>query len=132
MQDRGSASTELVLVTPLLVLLLLVAVAVGHMATARLDADDAAHQAARAASLARTPTSARRQAQAVAAAALAGAGPSCSQFAVSTDVGSLQPGGVVRVRVSCTAALATAGLPAHVTVTKTASSVVDTFRGDGG
>ncbi|MGW1286421.1 TadE/TadG family type IV pilus assembly protein, partial [Streptomyces sp. NPDC002586] len=44
--DSGSAAIELVLATPLLILLALVAVAFGKLAGARLDADEAAHQAA--------------------------------------------------------------------------------------
>nr|WP_168517072.1 TadE/TadG family type IV pilus assembly protein [Streptomyces sp. S1D4-11]QIZ01506.1 hypothetical protein HEP87_11165 [Streptomyces sp. S1D4-11] len=60
-QDAGSATTELVLVTPLLILLALVAVAFGKLVGARLDADEAAHQAARAASLARSADEARAE-----------------------------------------------------------------------
>jgi Flp pilus assembly protein TadG len=127
--DHGSASTELVIVTPLLVLLLLVAVSLGRMASARLRVDDAAHQAARAASLARTPTAAREAARSAAASALGDARVSCRNFTVTTDVGRLHPGGVVRVRVACTAVLTGAGLPGQVTVAKTATSVVDTYRG---
>ncbi|MEU8352452.1 TadE/TadG family type IV pilus assembly protein [Streptomyces sp. NPDC048845] len=48
-RQRGSAAVELVLVTPLLVLLLLVVVALGLLVDARLVVTDAAHQAARAA-----------------------------------------------------------------------------------
>lgn len=55
-RDYGSATTELVLVTPLLILLALVAVAFGKLVGARLDADEAAHQAARAASWRAPPT----------------------------------------------------------------------------
>jgi Flp pilus assembly protein TadG len=116
-------------VTPLLVLLLLVAVSLGRMASARLRIEDAAHQAARAASLARTPTAAHDAARSAAASALGDAGDSCKNFTVSADVGELRAGGVVRVRVACTAELTGAGLPGQVTVARTATSVVDTYRG---
>jgi Flp pilus assembly protein TadG len=127
--DHGSASTELVLVTPLLVLVLLVAVALGRMASARLRVDDAAHQAARAASLARTADDAQRRAQTTARAALTTSGASCAHFTVTADVGAMTPGTVVRVSVACTANLGVSALPAHVTVTRNALSVIDSFRG---
>ncbi len=129
--DRGTASTELVVLTPLLVLVLLVAVALGRMASARLKVDDAAHQAARAASLARTAGEARRQAHTAAVRALAASGASCAHFTVSAEVGAIAPGGVVRVKVACAANLGVSGLPAHITVTRTAVSVIDTYRGTG-
>ena len=76
-RERGSAAAELVLVTPLLFLLLLFAVAAGRLVQARLDVDSAAQQAARAASLARTPAAASAQATQVAQAALAGQSVTC-------------------------------------------------------
>ncbi|WP_431953433.1 TadE/TadG family type IV pilus assembly protein [Actinacidiphila sp. bgisy167] len=127
--EHGSAATELVVVTPLLVLLLLVAVSLGRMAAARLKVDDAAHQAARAASLARSPATAQQAAHATAEAALHSAGASCARVATTAQVGRLAPGGTVRVRVACTAALVGSGLPGQLTVATTASSVVDTYRG---
>ncbi len=127
--DRGSASTELVLAAPLLVLVLLVAVALGRMASARLRVDDAAHQAARAASLARTASDAQQRAQTTARAALAASGASCAHYTVTADVGAMTPGTVVRVSVACTANLGVSALPAHVTVTRSAVSVIDSYRG---
>ncbi|WP_433214689.1 TadE/TadG family type IV pilus assembly protein [Microtetraspora malaysiensis] len=56
--DKGSATAELVLLTPLLMLVALFAVATGRLVAARLEVNDAAHQAARAASIARTPSAA--------------------------------------------------------------------------
>ena len=49
---RGSASLELVLVTPVVLLLLLFVVCAGRLAEARADVDRAARDAARAASIA--------------------------------------------------------------------------------
>ncbi|MDI5974027.1 TadE/TadG family type IV pilus assembly protein [Streptomyces sp. SL13] len=127
--DGGSAATELVLVTPLLVLLLLVAVAFGRGVSARLRVNDAAHQAARAATLSRTAAQAQRQARTAALASLGASGASCARLAVTTAVGMFAPGGVVRVSVACTADLGVSGLPAHVVITRTAVSVVDLYRG---
>jgi Flp pilus assembly protein TadG len=130
-REEGSAATELVVVTPLLVLVLLVVVALGRLATARLRVDDAAHQAARAATLARSADQARQQAGAAAKAALSASTPSCAHSTVRTDTGVFAPGGVVRVTVACAAMLGVTGLPGHVTITRTAVSVIDSHRGAG-
>ncbi|WP_257156007.1 TadE/TadG family type IV pilus assembly protein [Streptomyces sp. Ru87] len=130
-RQRGSAAVELVLVTPLLVLLLLVVVALGLLVDARLVVTDAAHQAARAASLARTETAARLQAQRAAGAALREAGAACTTPRVRLSTDGLAPGTTVTAHVSCTAdlsGLTRTGLPGHVTLTGTAFSVIDTFR----
>ncbi|MGW2055894.1 TadE/TadG family type IV pilus assembly protein [Streptomyces sp. NPDC001840] len=122
---------ELVLVTPLLVLVLLVVVAFGLLVDARLVVADAAHQAARAASLARTHKDARAQAERVAKEALGEAGASCTAPSVRLTTGGLNPGATVTARVSCTADLGdltSTGLPGHVPLVGTAFSVVDTFR----
>ncbi len=55
-RERGSAAVELVLATPVLVALMLLAVAGGRLASARGEVDAAARDAARAASIGRTPT----------------------------------------------------------------------------
>ncbi|MET9293083.1 TadE family protein [Streptomyces sp. NPDC003077] len=128
-RDRGAATTELVLLTPLLIAFLLVAVAFGRLATARLRVGDAAYQAARSASLARSAEEARRYAHAAAERALALTGASCAHFTVTADVGALLPGGTARVKVACTADLGLTGLPAHLTVSRTALSVIDSYRG---
>ncbi|AOR36965.1 pilus assembly protein TadE [Streptomyces fodineus] len=122
---------ELVLVTPLLVLVFLVVVAFGLLADARLVVADAAHQAARAASLARTDKDAHAQAERAAGEALREAGASCRRPSVRLATGGLTPGATVTARISCTADLGRlthTGLPGHVTLADTAFSVVDTFR----
>ena len=53
--ERGAVATELVLLTPLLIVMLLFVVALGRLAGARINVDGAAAQAARAASIATTP-----------------------------------------------------------------------------
>lgn len=129
--ERGSAAVELVLVTPLLVLVFLVVVAFGLLADVRLVVADAAHQAARAASLARTDKDAHTQAERAADAAVREAGASCTRPSVRLATGGLTPGATVTARVSCTADLGHlthTGPPGHVTLADTAFSVVDTFR----
>ncbi len=130
--DRGSASVELVLVTPLLMLVLLIVVALGRLADARLVVADAAHQAARAASLERSERAARTQAGRAAATALKEAGATCRRPSVTVTTGGLTPGTNVSARVSCTADLGDltfTGMPGRVPLVGTAVSAVDSYRG---
>ncbi|MDI2127141.1 TadE/TadG family type IV pilus assembly protein [Yinghuangia seranimata] len=123
---------ELVLLAPVLVLLLLFVVTVGRFASARGLVDDAAHQAARAASLTRSPSAADQAARDAARRALDGAGVSCSSLAVAVDTAGFAPGAHVRVTVSCTVSLSemgALGVPGHRTLTGQASSVLDQHRG---
>ena len=129
--ERGSVTVELVLLTPLLILLLLFVVALGRLSGARLDVDGAAAQAARAASIARDPTTATAMAQQTATAALGSDHVTCAQLTVNTDTSQFAPGGSVAVTVTCHVALSDLTglrLPASESVTSTASSVVDTYR----
>ena len=132
-RERGSAAAELVLVTPLLILFLLFAVAAGRLVQGKLDVDSAAQQAARAASEARTPQAAGAQAQQVAQAALAGQPVSCDPAVITPDLGDFVPGGEVTVTVTCTVRLSDLSLlhiPGSETITATFTSPVDTYRGD--
>ncbi len=129
--ERGSVTAELVLLTPLLILLLLFVVALGRLSGARLDVDGAAAQAARAASIARDPTTAAAMATQTATAALGSDGVTCGHLTVSIDTGQFAPGGSVAVTVTCHVALSDLSglrLPASESVTSTASSVIDTYR----
>jgi Flp pilus assembly protein TadG len=131
-RDRGSAAAELVLITPVLILLLLFAVAAGRLVQARLEVDSAARQAARAASLARDPATAAAAAVATAQAALAGQGITCSPVSVSPDTGNFTPGGQVSVQVSCTihlSDLALLHIPGAETLSSTFTSPIDVYRG---
>lgn len=134
-RDRGAAAVELVLVTPLMVVLLLFVVAAGRMVQASLEVGSAAQQAARAASLARDPSAAVGDAEAVARSALGGQSMTCKPMSVSPDTGDFVPGGEISVRVSCTvdlSDLALLDIPGAQTVTATADSPIDVYRGDVG
>jgi Flp pilus assembly protein TadG len=129
--ERGSVTAEAVLIAPVLVMLLVfVAVVVHRGVDARLRLDDAAHQAARAASLQRTPAAAGTAADATASSALARAGLVCRDAAVTTST-SARPGSTVVVSVHCTVDFGQAlilGVPGTRTLSATASEVIDTFR----
>lgn len=134
-RDRGSAAVELALITPLLVLTLLLVVALGRLAQTQLRVNDAAHQAARAASLARDPASATARARATAAAALDSGGASCRSMAVNVDTSDFRPGGTVTVTVSCVTALDDVrllGVPEAKTLNAAFAAPVDAWRGVAG
>ncbi|MEV0093715.1 TadE/TadG family type IV pilus assembly protein [Streptomyces sp. NPDC050738] len=129
--DRGSATLELVVATPLLVLILLVVVALGRLVDAQMMVNDAAHQAARAASLARTEPSAQAEGKQAATQALKGTGVACTRTTATVKAGNPAPGSVVQATVTCTASLGDlshTGLPGTMTLSAEAYSPVDTYR----
>jgi len=130
-RERGSATAELVLVTPLLILFVLFIVGLGRLAHARATVNDAAAQAARAATLAYlNPAQAATAAQQTAAAALASAGLACASQSTSVDTGSDRPGGAITVTVTCQVDLASvtaAGFPGTETLRAVFTSPIDTY-----
>jgi Flp pilus assembly protein TadG len=120
------------LVTPLLIVLLLfVAVVIHRGVDARLRLNDAAHQAARAASIQRTSPDAMTAAQSAATTALPVGSVVCASVSVDTATGGMVPGGVVTVTVTCTVNFGDAlllGVPGQKVVSATASEPIDTFR----
>ena len=129
--ERGSASTELVLLTPLLVILLLFVVGVGRLAGARADVDAAARDAARAASLARSSAAAVDAGQRAASAGLTDGGVICRRLSVTIDQSSFSAGGSVTATVSCVVDLSevtAAGFPGATTITSSFTAPLDTFR----
>jgi Flp pilus assembly protein TadG len=129
--EAGSVATELVLLTPLLILMLLFVVALGRTVSARLDVDGAAAQAARAASIARDPSTATAMAQETATTALGSDGVTCGHLTVTTDTAQFAPGGQVAVTVTCSVGLSDLTglrLPASESVSSTATSVIDVYR----
>lgn len=102
---RGSVATELVLLVPLFVVLLLLVGFAGRVAHAQSSVRELASRAARAASLRQSPSSAAADARAVAS-GTAG----CVERVVEVDVSGLRPGGTVAVTVRCRASFHDLGL----------------------
>ncbi|KAB8166552.1 pilus assembly protein TadE [Streptomyces sp. 3MP-14] len=131
MRDRGSASAELVLLLPVLILVLYVVVYSTRGAESRMRIDDAAHQAARSASQARTPAHALHNAETAATAALENAGLACQHVDVDLN-GSLDAGSTVTVTLTCTVGLqdlAFLPLPGSTTLSAEFTAPVDVYRG---
>jgi Flp pilus assembly protein TadG len=129
--EEGSATAELVILTPLLILFLLLVVAFGRLAGARGDVDGAAAQAARAASIARDPTAATAAATQTAQAALGSEHVTCAHLAVAVDTTQFIPGGNVAVTVTCAVNLSDLTglhLPASETIAERFVEPLDLYR----
>ena len=134
-RDTGSVALEAAVLTPALLMLGLLIVAGGRVAVAHARVEAAASSAARAASLTRSASNATAAAKAEAAAALASDHITCKNLIVSVNGDFTAPLGApatVQVRLTCTATLADLalpGLPGAKTVTATATSPLDSWRG---
>ena len=131
--DTGTATIEMILLAPIVIAFVLLVVVLGRIAETGAEVTGAARDAARAASLARTPGSAASAAQAAAASALAGESLDCST-GVSVTVSTTRwfPGGSVRVTVACTVRLSDVGfsmLPGSKRMTASATAPLERFRG---
>jgi len=132
---RGSATLEVVILTPAVLVLLALIVIAGRIQLAAGALEHAAASAAREASLARTPDAARAAATAVAHDALRGQDLRCTTQWVAVDVsGFARPVGAaaqVTATVTCEVAfgdLAIPGLPGTKTLTAQATSALDRYR----
>ncbi len=134
--ERGAAALELVLLVPALMIMVGLVVAGGRVWFARAAVDDAAASAARAASLARTPTQAVHDAEVVARADLKAADLHCRTAGIEVDTAAfaLPAGhpGTVTAQVTCQVGLADIflpGLPGSMRLDAVGSSALDTYRG---
>ena len=83
--QRGAVSTELAVLTPLLIGFMLLVVFAGRTAQAEGDVAHAAHEAARAASLVGSPTAAAESGEETAAANIATGAVACRHLEVFVD-----------------------------------------------
>jgi len=129
-RERGSATVEMLLGIPLLVVAIMLGVLGFRLAVAHVEVATAAAAAARSASLQRTPAAAQAAATGSATAALESSQLSCDPLQVSPDVSGYAPGGVVTVQVTCTVDLSELtglAIPAQISVSGTATQPVDTY-----
>lgn len=109
-RERGSMSVEMIVLVPVLLMVVLIAVAGGRYVSAE----------------------GMTRAAAAASAALARAQTASADCTAATSTADFRAGGSVTVRVSCRVELADLGLvllPGATTITAEASSPVDTMRG---
>lgn len=133
--DRGSATLEATIGVPAFMLFVGLVIVGGRLAIAHQAVQSAASDAARAASIARTQTSADRAATSAAVSSVASQHLECGAPRITADTSGFRsrPGtpATVTVTVSCRvplADLAVPGIPGSRTVTATAHSPIDTFR----
>jgi Flp pilus assembly protein TadG len=129
--ERGSATTELVLITPVLIIVLLFVVALGRIASSRAEVDAAARDVAREAANARSFAEAVASSDAAARGDLGEAGVTCRSLAIALDMNNFRAGGTVTATVSCTVALQDLvglGLPASRTITARFTAPIDLYR----
>lgn len=148
--ERGSASVEVVILAPVFLGMIALAVLAGRTAVARYAVEMAAHDAARAASIARTADRAVADGQTAVEAALAGQGLDCDPAASVTLVGRLPSGTTVSIEeafdpdvvpvgsavfivatVSCAVSFADLGVPVlfnSIPVETTFVSPLDRYR----
>jgi Flp pilus assembly protein TadG len=131
--QRGAVSTELAVLAPVLIGFMLFVVFAGRIAQGEGDVANAAHEAARAASLVSNPRAATEAATATATANIAEGAVACRRLDVTVDTSDFTSGGQVAVTVTCQAAfgdIAMLAVPGSRTFTATAIEVIDTFRAD--
>lgn len=127
-RDECGGAGELVVLTPLVLLVLGVIVLVARLGLAGSAVSEAAGDAADAAAVAPNAAAAQSSATQAAESDLDTAGLHCSPANVGVTLGGFAPGGVVSATVACTVSLASAGipgLPGTKTLTGQASSPID-------
>ena len=131
-EERGAATTELALVPPALIAMLLFVALGGRLVLASGDVEGASRDAARAASIERSAGAAEDAASSAAAATLAQRGITCQRLDVNVDTADFRPGGTVTTDVTCNVSLASLSLlrvPGTRTVEASATETIDVFRG---
>ena len=126
--ERGSMSVEMIVLVPVLLLIVMIAVAGGRLVSAEGMVQAAARDAARAASIERSAG----EADAAARRSLAAADTANAQCSGGVDVGGFGRGGTVTATVRCRVELSDLGLvflPGATTVTASSTAPVDTWRG---
>lgn len=131
-EDGDVAVLELVLLTPVLLGLILLMVGLGRLGASRLDIDDVAADAARAASIARSADEAVEWARRAATESLGSHSLTCRPLEVGVDVSEFRPGGRVRVDLACGVSLGRLGsvwTPEGRILQASAIATVETYRG---
>jgi len=134
--QRGSAAIEFTVIVPVLVLLFSLLVGGGRVWLARNAVESLAGAAARAASLERNADAADAAARRLLTVQASVSGLRCTNLGLVLNVAALgrPPGtpGTIHAEVTCTVPLTdilVPGWPGTLSVTATASAVVDRYRG---
>lgn len=130
--EQGSAAIETVIAVPVMMLMIGFIIFVGRMAVAQQEVITAAQNAARAGAMRQTSAGAQNDANAAMTRVFRDADIDCRPFTLDLNTSSLAPGGQVTATVTCvigTDDIIGLGIGRTVTVTESATAVVDTYRG---
>ncbi len=133
-RDHGSMTVELVLLVPIVVVFALLAVGFGRYELARQQVIGAARAGAEAAAVVASPSDAQPAAQSAATPGIESLGHDCVELEVGTDTARFEPGGFVRVSVTCHVAfsdLLVPGLPGSAVVSAVQTAPIDPYRSVG-
>lgn len=125
--DRGSVSVELAILAPLVGILLACVVLVGRVQISRADLEGAARSAARDLSIARDPYAALGDIQDGLNVTLRVGSPTCRSLSFTPVIRATE----VSVTIACTVDLQAAAVlpvPGTMTLSASATEVVDTYR----
>ncbi len=129
--EVGSATAEIVILTPLLILLALLFAIGGRLANALQEVGDAARTSVESAVIASTASNAQAQAVAASDYELSNDGLKCSPYSVAVDAADFAPGGLVSVQIRCGVGLLTfgiPGIPGAVTLSGHATARIEIYR----
>lgn len=132
--ERGSVSTEFAIVMSAILLgFFSLTIYGGRVVQAENDVRSAAHEAARAASLAGSPAGADVAARTVATSNLVRSGVVCTAGPqITVDLSHFEPAGYVTVTISCTTSfrdVGSIGVAGSQTFEASATEVIDDYRG---
>jgi len=134
LDEKGSLTVELVVLTPVLLLVVLVVVAFGRVAEARQQVVEAARAGAELASVQPDGAAAEQEAELDATVGTSDHALTCATETVTTDISHFRPRGHVTVTVTCRVPLAdlsVTGLPGSTTVQATSTAPIDPYRSVG-
>jgi Flp pilus assembly protein TadG len=132
--ERGSLTVELVVLTPVLLIMALAMLAFGRVAEARQQVVEAARAGAEAASIAPDVASAEAASEDAATGGDGSLSRTCTEPMVTTDASQFHPGGYVTVTVLCRVPLADVaipGMPGSTLVTASSTAPIDPYRSVG-
>jgi Flp pilus assembly protein TadG len=130
-EDSGSVTVELVVITPVLLIVALLSLVFGRVSQARQQVAEAARAGAEAAAVLPSAAAAQWGAPATAVMGLIGSKHTCAHVDVVTDTSHFFPGGYVTVRVTCQVLLSdlgVRGLPGSTSVQASATAPLDPYR----
>lgn len=132
--DRGSLTVELVVLTPVLLVVALATLVFGRVSEARQQVVEASRAGAEAAAILPTVGTAQWVGGINAVINLLGRTHTCAHVSIVTDTSQFVAGGSVTVHVTCTVLLsdiAFPGVPGTTTVRASATAPLDTYRSVG-